>query len=164
MATIPAAALKSAEGTFWKPELSKEGAVAMVVSSADKQLEVFRNGVLIGKSPVTFKDPAYKLPHAIYLRLAPVKNESLPHWVTVDVAKGDSSISVDSLLKSNLRIPADFSAKIKPLVVPGTLLISTPLTQQGRAEAGMVVVQANDAKDPENPGRPARGFQTGEKK
>jgi len=161
----PAGAATADPGeTFWKPELSKEGAVALVVSSEDKQIEVFRNGVLIGRSPVSFSDPAAKLPHAIYLRLAPVKGKELPHWVTVDVAKGDSAVSVDKLVKSGIKIPPSFEKEVKELVVPGTLLVTTPLSQSGRVESGMVLVQANDAVNTKNPGRPAAGFQTQQKK
>ena len=157
----PAAAAAADPGeTFWKPELSKEGAVALVVSSADKQIEVFRNGVLIGKAPVVFSDPAAKLPHAIYLRLAPVKGKELPHWVTVDVAKEDSAVSVDHLVKNGVKLPSSFEKEVKKFVAPGTFLVTTPLSQSGRAEGGMVLVQANDAADPKNPGRPAAGFQT----
>ena len=134
--------------------------MALVLSSADKQIEVFRNGVLIGKSPVRFPGPAAKLPHAIYLRLAPVKGKELPHWVTVDVAKGDSAVSVDHLVKNGVKLPPAFEKEVKRFVVPGTFLITTPLSQSGRAEGGMVLVQANDAADPKNPGRPAAGFQT----
>jgi hypothetical protein len=86
--TAAAAATADGKSEFWKPELSKEGAVSFVLSSADKSVEVIRNGVVIGKSAVTFTDPAAKLPHAIFLRLAPEAGKDLPHWVTVDVRQG----------------------------------------------------------------------------
>lgn len=158
--TSASAAAADGKSEFWKPELSKEGTVSLVVSSADKSIEVMRNGVLIGKSAVIFDDPATKLPHAIFLRLAPEAGKDLPHWVTVDVAKGDSAVSVDSLLKSKLHLQEFFVAKLKDLVGPGTLLVTTPHSLTGRPEGDMVLVQANDAKDPQNPDRPASGFQT----
>jgi hypothetical protein len=74
--------------------------------------------------------------------------------------KGDSAVSVDKLLKSTLRLQESFAKNIKELVGPGMLLVTTPESLTGRPAGDMVLVQANDAKDPKAPGKPASDFQT----
>ena len=52
--------------TFWHPEIAPAGPLVMVVSLDEQQLYVYRNGALIGASPVSSGKPGYETPTGIY--------------------------------------------------------------------------------------------------
>ena len=58
---------------LWEPDKSKDGSVAIVVSGADKRLEILRGGILIGRSPCPLADTDTSLPEALYVKLQPLK-------------------------------------------------------------------------------------------
>lgn len=74
---------KSPESVIWEPDKSKDGGVAIVISGADKRVEILRNGVLIGQGPVSFADPSAPLPEALYVKLQPIAGKPSSDWSAV---------------------------------------------------------------------------------
>lgn len=108
---------------FWKPELSRKGSVAVVVSQADGRVEVLRGGVLIGSGPVVF--PAgIKVSEAVYLKLTKGGWGKPAQWVTVDVGSGTAP-TFAQLRGSGLKIDPALVAKMKGIMKPGSLVLTT---------------------------------------
>jgi len=103
VAETEASGTQATNGTLWEPEKSKDGSVAVIVSGADKRIEILRGGILIGQGPVSFADPAASLPEALYVKLQPVPGKPSPDWSVVLVA-GLQPASATQLL-SKLQLP-----------------------------------------------------------
>lgn len=131
-------AVAPAGQVFWKPELSKKGSVAVVLSQADGKVEVLRGGVLIGSGPVVF--PAgMKISEAVYLKLAKASWGKPAQWVTVDVGSGTAP-TFAQLQGAGLKIDPGLVAKMKGIMKPGSLVLTTAgsLTATTRSGPGFV--------------------------
>jgi L,D-transpeptidase catalytic domain len=133
---------------LWQPNKSKNGSVAIVISGLDKRIEILRGGVLIGQAPINFANPETSLPEALYVKLQPSPGKPSPDWSAVLIA-GSQTISPSQLL-GGIQIPAPISRKLSKLLVPGTLLITTPdsLTPDNRSATNFVGVQASVSSTP----------------
>jgi hypothetical protein len=126
-----------AAGKFeWNPEKSASGPVSLLVSSADKTLYVYRNGVQIGRAGVPNPQAVSPLNNRVFSALSGTDAEGHLRWAEVTTAEKDSSSQslFESAQKSQL--PADFLAKAKEVIIPGTTIIFTdkpvdPTTQSG---------------------------------
>ena len=129
-------------GVLWQPEKSKEGSVAIVISGADKRMEILRGGVLIGQAPISFADSSASLPEALFVKLQPVPGK--PDWSTVLVAGSQESAAAQPL--AALQLPPAFRTELKELLVPGTLVITTPspLSPANRSPTDFVGIQASN--------------------
>jgi hypothetical protein len=136
---------------LWQPDKSKEGSVAIVLSGADKRIEILRGGVLIGQAPVALSDSDAALPEALFVKLLAPKGNASPDWSAVLIA-GPQGVSAPSQLLSKLQVPPPIGNELKKLLVPGTLLITTPgsLSPGNRSGRDFVGIQATDAA-PANP-------------
>lgn len=56
----------TAPGFFWHPEIAPGGPLVMVVSLDEQYLYVYRNGVVIGASPISSGRPGHETPTGIY--------------------------------------------------------------------------------------------------
>jgi hypothetical protein len=133
------------DGIVWQPDKSEDGSVAIVISGADKRIEILRGGILIGQAPASFTDPNSLLPEAIYLKLAPVPGKPSPDWSTVVIATAQKADAPQIL--SQLQLPPAIDSELKKLIVPGTLLITTQgsLSPDKRSSTDFVAMQANAA-------------------
>ncbi len=134
-----------ADGIVWEPDKSKDGSVAIVISGADKRIEILRAGILIGQAPASFTDPNSLLPEAIYLKLAPVAGKPSPDWSAVVIATAQKADAPQIL--SQLQLPPPIDSELKKLFAPGTLLITTQgsLSPDKRSSTDFVALQANAA-------------------
>jgi hypothetical protein len=129
-------------GVLWEPDKSKDGSIAIVISGADKRIEILRAGVLIGQAPVSFADSSASLPEALFLKLQPGPGK--PDWSAV-LMVGSQDASAPQIL-STLQLPPPIGNEMKKLFVPGTLLITTPdsLSPESRSATNFVGVQASE--------------------
>ena len=143
-----AAATKTSNNVLWDPNKSKDGSVAIVISGLDKRIEILRGGILIGQAPITFANSETSLPEALYVKLQPSPGKSSPDWSAVLIA-GSETASPSQLL-GRIQIPAPISNELNKLLVPGTLLITTPnsLTSDNRSATNFVGVQASSESSP----------------
>jgi L,D-transpeptidase catalytic domain len=133
---------------LWEPNKSKGGNVAIVISELDKRIEILRGGVLIGQAPISLAEPETSLPEALYVKLQPNPGKPSPDWSAVLIA--GSQTTTPSQLLGEIQVPAPISNELNKLLVPGTLLITTPgsLTPDNRSATNFVGVQASAGSSP----------------
>ena len=136
--------LDSGDDSFLNNPKKNGGHLSLIISSADQRIEVMQGGELIGKAPIALRPNLGKLPHAAYLKLAPIEGNKHTGWATVDIAEGDAEMSAGEVLGSNVRMPVRFAKKLGKILEPGTLLITTPDSMGGtnRSEGGFVIGRA----------------------
>jgi len=103
----------------WKSAPST-GPVSIIVSAADQQAVVLRNGVEIGRSRAD-------VPNVTTTRVmtyAGGKNE----WITVGISGPGAAAAdaADTAQFAQLKFPAAFSTGLRSIITPGTTLLITP--------------------------------------
>lgn len=129
----PPAALPSGQQFTWNPDASKMGPISIVVSVADRQAVVLRNGVEIGRSVAEVPQPPAQ---AKVLTYAGGAND---HWIAVGVG-GSGGTDGGSEIEQ-LKLPPTFAADLRSILAPGTTLVITPasLGQQTTGVQAMVL-------------------------
>src|SRR5881392_385259 len=138
-----------AAGQFeWNPEKSASGPVSFLVSSADKTLYVYRNGVEIGRAGMPNSNAASPLNDRVFSALNGTDAQGHLRWVEVtSAAKEKSSESLfEAAQKSQL--PADFLAKAKEVITPGATIIFTdkPVDPTTQSAPGFQILVAQKDK------------------
>jgi len=138
-----------AAGQFdWNPEKSASGPVSLLVSSADKTLYVYRNGVEIGRAGMPNSNAASPLNDRVFSALNGTDEQGHLRWVEVTSAgKEKSSASLfEAAQKSQL--PADFLAKAKEVITPGATIIFTdkPVDPTTQSAPGFQILVAQKDK------------------
>ena len=125
------------EAFHWQPELSPEGPVSVLLSGADRQVFVYRNGIEIGRSRIAKRDSSQLLgTHVLMVKqeavavaggAAPAKTG--PSWMLVGIAghadEDGKPANADAV--SNVVIPRVFEESVAPLLTPGVTMLVTDL-------------------------------------
>jgi hypothetical protein len=133
LATGQARITASEASTEWAPERAPSGPVSILLSTGDRQLLVFRNGIEIGRAPVqardlppigtvafvmlegTLDEPSLVLPDRPALR-----------WLALPSSHGASGDALrEALLSGRLRLPQAFASELRELLQPGATVILT---------------------------------------
>src|SRR6266550_3033205 len=138
-----------AAGQFeWNPDKSSSGPVALIVSSADKTVYVYRNGVEIGRSGIANAQAISALNDRVFSALQGTDPNGHLRWVEVTAARKDTSS--ESLFVSAQKggVPTDFLTKARQVITTGATLIFTnnavdPTTQ---SHPGFQIVVAQKDK------------------
>ena len=127
--------LSSTEKFRWKPELSPEGPLAMLISRVDERLVVIRNGIEIGRCKVGIVNEKDSIGTIIYVAHANDSNTTQPtvgtkhfKWKTFPVTEmhyGSENTIADRDQMARLKIPDAFLMNVRPLVDEGTTLMIT---------------------------------------
>lgn len=120
--------LGAAETFRWEPEKSPGGPLSLVISTADRRLFVFRNGIEIGRARVDFRDgPTPQGTHA-YLVSAAAPGQP-PLWRRIGIPGREDEAGKDVPAQDAARIilPSQFTAAVSPLLKPGVVLLQTDL-------------------------------------
>ncbi len=136
--------------TMWDPRRSPEGPVNFLLSGLDRTLYVYRNGILIGQTPVHIDRPDLPIPAGVFLMLEGVDENAAPvvrgkparPWATLALDGGAHGNAVQEL-RARLQIPEDFGKRIYDLAQPGTILLTTPeaSTPETRSAAGFTIMR-----------------------
>ena len=112
----PAATLPSGQQFSWNTAAAPMGPVSIVVSAADRQAVVLRNGVEIGRSVAEVAAPNEPVKVLTY---AGGPND---HWVAVGVGSdgGGGGGGIEQL-----KLPPAFAAQLRSMLAPGTTLVIT---------------------------------------
>jgi hypothetical protein len=116
-----------AGGQFeWNPEKSSTGPVSLLVSSADKTVYVYRNGVQIGRAGIPNSQALAPLDDRVFSALSGTDAEGQLRWAEVTTA-ADKDKSGESLFQmaQKSQLPSEFLAKAKEVITPGTTIIFT---------------------------------------
>lgn len=132
----PPASLGAGQQSSWNPAASRAGPVSIVMSAADRQLVVLRNGVEIGRSVAILpRQPA----QTTVLTYA---GGPADHWV--EVGTGSSPGGSGGAAIEQLQLPPAFAAQVHSVLAPGTTLVITaaPLTSQSTGGQTTIIAAA----------------------
>jgi L,D-transpeptidase-like protein len=115
-----------AAGQFdWDPDKSLIGPVSVIVSSADKTVYVYRNGVEIGRAGIPNPHVISPLNDLVFSALQGTDSQGHLRWAEVTAA-GESKSSENIFLAAQKSgLPAAFLDKAKAVITPGATLIFT---------------------------------------
>src|SRR6058998_1682496 len=115
-----------AAGQFeWDPGKSPSGPVSLIVSSADKTVYVYRNGVEIGRAGIPNPEVVSPLNDRVFSALSGLDPEGHLRWVEVTSAGKDSSSQSLFLAAQKSGLPAKFLTETKQVISPGATIIFT---------------------------------------
>jgi L,D-transpeptidase catalytic domain len=145
-----------AAGKFdWNPNKSPSGPVSVIVSSADKTVYVYRNGVEIGRAGIPNAQVVVPLNDRVFSALNGFDTEGHQRWVEVTSAGKEGSNQSLFLAAQKSGLPTAFLADAKAVITPGTTIIFTdkavdPTTQ---SPAGFQILVAQKDKPAEQPNK-----------
>src|SRR5437773_8665528 len=101
-----------AAGQFdWNPDKSASGPVSLLVSSADKTLYVYRNGVEIGRAGIPNSQAVSSLNDRVFSALNGTDDQGHLRWVEVTAAGKESSSQSLFLAAQKSQLPTEFLSK-----------------------------------------------------
>ena len=115
-----------AAGKFdWNPDTSASGPVSVIVSSADKTVYVYRNGVEIGRAGIPNPEAVSPLNDLVFSALQGRDADGHLRWAQV-TATGESKSNQSIFLAAQKSgLPPAFLDKAKSVITPGATLIFT---------------------------------------
>jgi L,D-transpeptidase catalytic domain len=115
-----------AAGQFeWNPDKSSSGPVSLVVSSADKTVYVYRNGVEIGRAGIPNPQVVSPLNDRVFSALSGLDTEGHLRWMEVTSAGKEGSSQGLFVAAQKSGLPTAFLADAKAVITPGTTIIFT---------------------------------------
>ena len=143
-AAIPSAnETPSSNDILWKPQVEPIGPVSIIVSRADHTVYVYRNGVEIGRAPVSGLGNFTGL--YIYSALADVDSEGQRKWFFSGNEGSDPVPKLNDVVKQAIVNP-QFLANVRGLIVQGTTLIFTnvPVNYNTQSSGGFNIITTAD--------------------
>ena len=139
-----------AAGQFeWNPEKSATGPVSLLISSADKTVYVYRNGVQIGRAGIPNSQAVAPLDDRVFTALSGTDAEGHVRWVEVTTAGDKDKLSPNLFeMAQKSQLPAAFLAKAKEVITPGTTMIFTdqPVDPTTQSPTGFQILVAQKDK------------------
>lgn len=130
-AAIAGDAPVSGPAAVWRPWLQREGPISLILSAADRQMRVVRNGVEIGRAPVRLGRDVTQT--EVYQLVAADVAADKFTWMGVPLhGPGDGAV-VSAAERNQLVLPADFRRDLAGILVPGTTIVVTPDSLQAGA-------------------------------
>lgn len=125
-------AIPDPEGrVIWTPGKSSSGPFSVLISYADLTTYVWRNGILIGQSPIQIAAGANP-PEGVFMRLEGTEaaNPRFPGvtlypWSVLSLSGGNPQGDAVDTIRSQVRFPRNFSDKLARILTPGTILVAT---------------------------------------
>ena len=145
-----------AAGKFdWDPDKSTSGPVSLIVSSADKTVYVYRNGVEIGRAGIPNAQVVSPLNDRVFSALDGVDADGHVRWVEVTSAGKEGSSQGLFLAAQKSGLPTAFLTDAKAVITPGTTIIFTdkPVDPTTQSPAGFQILVAQKDKPVERPNK-----------
>ena len=118
-------------GFKWTPEKAPKGPISIIVSSPDRAAYVYRNGVEIGRAPVSGVE---RLSGSyVYSALASVDAAGRRDWISTASVGGKAPNLKD--LAKRVSTPPSFIENVRAIVTPGTTLILTNAPVNGQTQS-----------------------------
>ena len=115
-----------AAGQFdWNPDKSPSGPVSLIVSSADKTVYVYRNGVEIGRAGIPNPQVIGPLNNLVFTALQGTDADGHLQWAEVTATEKSKSSESIFLASQKSGLPAPFLDKAKSVITSGATLIFT---------------------------------------
>jgi hypothetical protein len=132
-------------GTFeWQPEKSTSGPVSILLSGADRQAYVYRNGIEIGRAAIGGELVGEKFGSYAYTALDQVNPDGSREWEALGFVDDAEDAPDLNELRKHLVIPPDFLAQARAIAGPGTTMIITdqPVSDATRSAPGFDILTA----------------------
>jgi hypothetical protein len=112
----------AARGLKWTPEKASKGLMSIIISGSDRAAYVYRNGVEIGRTPVSGVE---RVSGSYVFTALSFDSNGRREWIST----ASSGRRVPNLkdLANRVRISSDFDDDIRSLITPGTTLVITNL-------------------------------------
>jgi hypothetical protein len=127
--------LESNETYRWDPDLSTTGPLSLIVSGADQRLVVFRNGIEIGRSKITIRQPEDSLGTHVYIAHQSANAEAVAgtpiylRWLTLPLEDlSYQKVRRHPFLEGRIQIPDPFMQQVSAFIEPGTHILVTDAT------------------------------------
>ena len=112
----------------WEPQKSPAGPLSMVMSTKDRRLFVFRNGIEIGRARIDFRDGRVpKGTHAYLVSGTTSGREATWRRIGIPGHEEEAGQEVAAQDVARVVVPPAFSAAVFPLLQPGAVLLQTDL-------------------------------------
>jgi hypothetical protein len=109
---------------FWKPGEVPKGPVAIVFSSADKRVYVYRKGVDIGRADLGGPGAEHPFGNSVYVALAQTLPGGSHDGSLLGRGAGAGAPQIEDIAKG-ITMPPKFRQHLREIVAPGTTLIMT---------------------------------------
>ena len=127
----------------WAPERSPSGPVSIVVSAADRQVIVLRNGVPIGSSPVEIDGDVGRTSAFVLSRIEGDERT----WLRIALPGQPSDESTEAL-RGRIHVAEAFRRNVEALLLPGTTVVVTgDSLSSGATGRNMTVIEEEGAND-----------------
>jgi hypothetical protein len=127
-------------GFVWAPEKAPKGPISIIVSAQDRAVYVYRNGVEIGRAPVTGLESARLAGTFVYSADSGVDSRGRRDWIyTASVGKKAPNLKD---LEDRISINPSFQEDVRALIAAGTTLIVTnaPVGSQTHSGPGFNIL------------------------
>ncbi|MEE7548520.1 L,D-transpeptidase [Xanthomonas sp. Kuri4-1] len=141
----------------WHPELAATGPVSMLMSSADRQLVVYRNGTEIGRARVALAEGADAPGTRAFIvgqgflpgEIAGLPGRRMPNWMRIGIPGSTAAAgeALDAATVDRLQLPDGFLAAVLPLLTPGVVLVATDQSILPATTGGHLQVLDSDAPE-----------------
>jgi hypothetical protein len=112
-----------APGYTWHPERVSTGPVSIVISGADRQAWVFRNGEPLGHASLTLGDPDYRLRRGVFSYVG--EEGGKRRWIGAGL-DADEADRVLADLRARVAVAPEFLEGVQSILSPGDTLVVTP--------------------------------------
>ncbi len=130
----PQSAVAQDQSYTWDDTIASNGPISILVSTADRTVFVFRNGIQVATARLSVAEPARIGGSVLYVMgetmeyepslLDPTRPKH--HWTVYPIAtRADPSPIVD--VSATIRVPDEFARRIYDILVPGTTVLITDL-------------------------------------
>jgi len=136
------AGTSSASGFAWTPDKAPKGPVSIIMSAPDRRIYVYRNGVEIGRAPVSGLESVRLAGTYVYSADSTIDSTGQRDWIsTASVGKREPNLKD---LERRISIDASFLQAVRELITPGTTLVLTnaPVTSQTHSTPGFSILTA----------------------
>ena len=155
-ATEKIAPLSPDEGYRWQPEKSPQGPISILVSSADRRVLVFRNGIEIGRAPISIDNPGDPLGTHVFVLMegdtqTAATDASSLRWIAVGVPghAGEDKKPLDPNQAARVHLPSPFRNSVHQTLHPGTSMMVTDAAVLETTTGVTLNVVTGDPQKPE---------------
>ena len=129
----------------WTPERSPSGPITLVISKADQQVVVMRNGVEIGRAWAQL--PADATTHVLTLVS---KRDGQAQWAYVGVPghESEEGTPVDPVTVDRVRFPEQFRSAVLAILEPGTTVLVTAAPLSSASGRRLTVLASDSTRAP----------------
>jgi hypothetical protein len=134
----PAVPVLGDDAYDWRPEMAPEGPVNVLISTSDRKIYVYRNGVEIGFAEIEVRDPEQPVAEGTFTILEGyadhdnpwVPGKPAPLWMTVwtDAPAGitqDAAWTDENSELNRITIPPFFATRVWEILHPGSTIMIT---------------------------------------